>query len=53
MTLIRCDSDCFYQKDGYCTNDSEAYENSTMNLDFDEGCIYYKKSNENETICCR
>jgi len=51
MTLIRCDSNCLYQKDGYCTNDIEVYEEGVIqNISLAEGCIYYRKDKKEELI---
>lgn len=50
MTLIKCDSDCIYQKDGYCTNEDETFVGETLNLALDNGCIYYVKNDE-KTNC--
>lgn len=47
MTLIKCDSDCIYQKDGYCTNDEQALEEKGLNLTLVGDCIYYTKNIEN------
>lgn len=50
MTLIKCDSDCIYQKEGYCTNEDETFVGETLNLALDNGCIYYVKNDE-KTNC--
>lgn len=36
MTLIPCDSDCKYQKEGYCTLDSPGAVSNNMT-----GCVHY------------
>lgn len=47
MGIILCNSDCKYQKDGYCTLESiEKINNSVVS----QGCAYYiniKEINEN------
>lgn len=51
MTLIRCDSDCIYQKDGYCANDTQNENTDGLNFSLNNGCIYYRKNIQNKTIC--
>ncbi|MFY9198246.1 MAG: hypothetical protein WBK75_02360 [Acutalibacteraceae bacterium] len=53
MGIISCNSDCKYQKDGYCTLDSiEKINNSTVS----QGCAYYinikeiKESSEKDEL---
>ncbi len=45
MGLISCNSDCKYQKDGYCELESiEKINNSIIA----QGCAYYINSKESE-----
>lgn len=53
MTLIKCDSDCIYQKDGYCTNEEEAFGRNGLNLTLVGGCIYYTENAENANCLVR
>lgn len=45
MSLITCDNDCFYQKDGYCILEfPTAVNNKIINDKYDfQKCIYYIK----------
>lgn len=38
MTLIPCDCDCIYQKDGYCNLEKASV---VTNVNAEKGCVYY------------
>lgn len=46
MTLIRCTSNCIYQKEGYCTNQEQKIPGGTINLKLSDGCLYYCENQE-------
>lgn len=39
MSLITCNDDCIYQKDGYCMLETPSVSNNHLNTE----CIYYTK----------
>lgn len=38
MTLIPCDCDCVYQKEGYCNLEKASV---VTNVNAEKGCVYY------------
>ena len=47
MSLIFCDNDCIYQKDGYCILETPTVVSENKNLC--ENCIHYKRNSSKKT----
>ncbi len=45
MSLIVCDDDCVYQKDGFCVLETPSVINNHSN----KTCVYYIKLTENKS----
>ncbi len=46
MSLITCDDDCIYQKDGYCILESPTIITNNSST----GCVHYVKLNSKNNI---
>lgn len=46
MSLIACDDDCVYQKDGYCILETPTVISNNLN----KSCVHYIKLSQNHNI---